>query len=116
MSRSTVTRSVATLVAAAALAGAPAASARPAVEGPQLNYTQLKAVHGHVPPEPLGYYTARPVQSLPSGRPVHLPSTGGGSTSPVPWIAGGIAALLFAALGVARFTGVRPQRRRQPAA
>jgi hypothetical protein len=114
MSRQIV-RTAAVFAAAAALAGAPTASARPAVEGPQLNYAQLKAIHGHVPPEPLGYYTARPVQTLPGGRPVHLTAPAG-STSPVPWIAGGVAALLFAAFGIVRFTGVRPQRRRQPAA
>jgi hypothetical protein len=110
MSRS-ILRTAAALAAVAALAAAPGAQARPASEGPQLNYAQLKAIHGHVPPEPLGYHTAAPVERAP----VQSTSPGGGS-SPVPWIAGGVALLLFAGVGLVRFTGVRPARRRQPAA
>ncbi|HEU4978729.1 MAG TPA: hypothetical protein VFT42_07535 [Solirubrobacteraceae bacterium] len=111
MSRSTI-RTAAALAATAALAGAPVAQARPAIEGPQLNYAQLRSIHGHVPPEPLGYVTSAPVKVAP----VRATSPPAGGTSPVPWIAGGIAALLFAGIGLLRFSGVRAQRRRQPAA
>ena len=111
MSRS-ILRTAAALAAVVALAAAPAAQARPRGEGPQLNYAQLKAIHGHVPPEPFDHYTTAPVKVSP----VQSTNDGGG-TSPVPWIAGGIAALLFAGLGIVRYTGVRPaRRRRQPAA
>ncbi|HEU4978731.1 MAG TPA: hypothetical protein VFT42_07545 [Solirubrobacteraceae bacterium] len=117
MSRSSIVRTAVTFAAAAALAGAPAASARPADQGaqlpatiPQLTLAQLKAVDGHQPPAPIVTYVA-PTSLAPAQQ-----AGPGGGTSPVPWIAGGVAALLFAAFGLARFTGVRPTRRRQPAA
>jgi hypothetical protein len=108
-----IIRTTAALAAAAAFAGAPVATAHVATDGPQLNYAQLRAIHGHVPPEPLGVATYNDQQVRTA--PVQA-SSPGSSTSPVPWIAGGVALLLFAGLGFARFTGVRPLRRRQPAA
>jgi hypothetical protein len=117
MSRSIV-RTAAAVATAAALAGAPAAFARPADQGarlpaavPHLTLAQLKAVDGHQPPAP-------PISSPVFTRvtPVHSTQPGGNGTSPVPWIAGGVALLLFTAIGVFRYTGVRPARRRQPAA
>lgn len=117
MFRSTF-RTAAAVASVAALAGAPAAFARPAdgvavpappAPVPHLTLAQLKAVDGHQPPAPIVTYAA-------PSRPAPLPQAGpGGGTSPVPWIAGGVAALLFAAFGLTRFTGVRPARR-QPAA
>jgi hypothetical protein len=115
MSRSIV-RTAAAVATAAALAGAPAALARPADQGArlpaavQLTPAQIRALHGHIPPEPFDYYVA----PAPVSASHHTQS--GGSTTPVPWIAGGAAALLFALFGLVRFGGVRPHRRRQPAA
>jgi hypothetical protein len=115
MSRQIV-RTAAVFATAVALSGAPAAFARPADQGtklpatvPQLTLAQLKAVDGHQPPAP--------VLRAPASQPVAPAVTAqpGGGTSSTPWIAGGAALLLFAALGIFRFSGLRPVRR-QPAA
>jgi hypothetical protein len=121
MSRS-ITRIIAIAVATGALAAAPGAMARPADQGVRLapaTSQQLPApavVPSRVGPSAQLPDPAFVASRAPSASAPVQATPDGGSTSPVPWIAGGVALLLFTAYGVFRYTGTRPARRRQPAA
>jgi hypothetical protein len=113
-------RLTAVLTATAALAAAPAAFARPADQG-----VQAAPVVQQLHDPPLVHYGLGPSAQLPAPAVVTysppvastpVQAEPGGGSSPIPWIAGGAALLLFAAYGVFRFSGVRPSRRHQPAA
>jgi hypothetical protein len=106
----TMRRSIHTTVAvtaAVALAGAPAAVARPAQDfgpsdaAPQLTPAQLRAIDGHLPPDP-------PQSSPVEATPLKAPADGGGGVDP--WVFAAIPVGLGAVVAARRATTRRPLR------